>query len=90
MAGTTGYEFMRRVTGLFVDPAGEKPLTDLYVEFTGEPTDYGAVVREKQRLVLRQAAGGGGQLAHAAAAAHRGAALALPRPGGGRLARGAD
>jgi (1->4)-alpha-D-glucan 1-alpha-D-glucosylmutase len=52
VAGTTGYEFMRRVTGLFVDPAGEKPLTDLYVDFTGEPTDYGAVVREKQRLVL--------------------------------------
>jgi (1->4)-alpha-D-glucan 1-alpha-D-glucosylmutase len=53
VAGTTGYEFMRRVIGLFVDPAGEKPLTDLYVDFTGEPTDYGAVVREKQRLVLR-------------------------------------
>jgi len=53
VAGTTGYEFMRRVTSLFVDPAGEKPLTDLYVDFTGEPTDYGVVVREKQRRVLR-------------------------------------
>ena len=52
VAGTTGYEFMRRVTGLFVDPQAEKPLTDIYVDFTGEPTDYGAVVREKQRLVL--------------------------------------
>ncbi|MCU0786154.1 MAG: malto-oligosyltrehalose synthase, partial [Verrucomicrobia bacterium] len=52
VAGTTGYEFMRRVTGLLVDPAGEKPMTDIYVEFTGEPTDYGVVVREKQRLVL--------------------------------------
>ncbi len=50
--GTTGYEFIRRVTGLFIDLDGEKPLTDLYVEFTGEPTDYGVVVREKQRLVL--------------------------------------
>ena len=53
VAGTTGYEFMRRVTGLFIDPAGEKPMTDIYVEFTGQPTDYGVVVREKQRLVLR-------------------------------------
>jgi len=53
IAGTTGYEFMRRVTGLFVDPAGEPTLTDIYAEFTGEPTDYGVVVREKQRLVLR-------------------------------------
>ena len=52
VAGTTGYEFMRRVTGLFVDPRAEKPLTDVYVDFTGEPTDYGAVVRDKQRLVL--------------------------------------
>ena len=53
VAGTTGYEFIRRVTGLFVDPAGEKPLTDFYAEFTGEPTDYGVVVREKQRMALR-------------------------------------
>jgi len=53
VAGTTGYEFIRRVTGLFVDPEGEKPLTDIYAEFTGEPTDYGVVVRDKQRLVLR-------------------------------------
>lgn len=53
VAGTTGYEFIRRVTGLFIDPEGEKPLTDIYAEFTGEPTDYGVVVREKQRLVLR-------------------------------------
>jgi (1->4)-alpha-D-glucan 1-alpha-D-glucosylmutase len=53
VAGTTGYEFMRRVTGLLVDPEGEKPLTDIYVEFAGEPTDYGVVVREKQRMVLR-------------------------------------
>ncbi len=54
MAGTTGYEFIRRVTGLFIDPEGEQPMTDLYVEFTGEPTDYGVVMREKQRLVLGQ------------------------------------
>lgn len=54
VAGTTGYEFIRRVTGLFVDPAGAAPLTELYAKFTGEPTDYGAVVRDKQRLVLRK------------------------------------
>ena len=52
VAGTTGYDFIRRATGLFTDPAGEQPLTDLYVEFTGGPTDYGVVMREKQRLVL--------------------------------------
>jgi (1->4)-alpha-D-glucan 1-alpha-D-glucosylmutase len=53
VAGTTGYEFIRHVTGLFVDPASEKRLTGIYAEFTGEPTDYGVVLREKQHLVLR-------------------------------------
>ena len=30
--GTVGYEFLNDVCGLFVDPAGEAPLTDLWVE----------------------------------------------------------
>ena len=34
--GTTGYEFLNDVTALFVDPAGEEPLTRLYEELTGE------------------------------------------------------
>ena len=34
--GTTGYEFLNDVTALFVDPAGEEPLTRLYEEVTGE------------------------------------------------------
>ena len=36
IAGTTGYDFLNRVTGLFVDPEGEAPLTEFYREFTGE------------------------------------------------------
>ncbi len=54
VAGTTGYDFLNRVNGLFVDPAGEEPLTRFYTEFTGEPTDFSALVREKKRLVLRE------------------------------------
>jgi (1->4)-alpha-D-glucan 1-alpha-D-glucosylmutase len=50
--GTTGYDFLERVGGLFVDPAGEKPLTDLYGSFTGEASDYAEVLVEKKRLVL--------------------------------------
>src|SRR5207253_9038472 len=34
--GTTGYEFANDVTALFVDPRGERPLTELYAELTGE------------------------------------------------------
>lgn len=57
IAGTTGYDFLNRVNGLFIDPAGEAPLTALYAEFTGEPTDYHAIVREKKHLVLRELLG---------------------------------
>ncbi|MDP8987102.1 MAG: malto-oligosyltrehalose synthase, partial [Actinomycetota bacterium] len=51
--GTTGYEFANRVGGLFVDPAGEEPLTGAYAELTGEPTDWREVAHEKKHLVMR-------------------------------------
>jgi (1->4)-alpha-D-glucan 1-alpha-D-glucosylmutase len=54
-AGTTGYDFLNRVGGLFVDPAGEQPLTDLYAQLTGETTDWDALVLEKKRAVLDDA-----------------------------------
>lgn len=53
VAGTTGYDFLNRVGGLFIDPAGATPLTDFYATFTGEPTDYAALVGEKKRWILR-------------------------------------
>lgn len=56
-AGTTGYDFLNRLTGLFVDPAGEAPLTELYRELTGEPTDYQQVVIAKKHQVLRDVLG---------------------------------
>ena len=34
--GTVGYEFLNDVAALFVDPAGEAPLTDLWVEVSGD------------------------------------------------------
>jgi len=34
-AGTTGYDTLNLVGGLFTDPAGDVPLTDEYVRFTG-------------------------------------------------------
>jgi len=41
--GTTGYEFANDVTALFVDPAGERPLTELYAELTGETRRFAEV-----------------------------------------------
>ena len=52
VAGTTGYDFLNLVNGLFVDPRSEKLLTDFYEEFTGQSTDYGEIAQEKKRLVL--------------------------------------
>jgi (1->4)-alpha-D-glucan 1-alpha-D-glucosylmutase len=52
--GTTGYDFMTLAGGLFVDPAGEGPLTDLYRELTGQGADWTELVREKKLLVLHE------------------------------------
>jgi len=41
--GTTGYEFLNDVTALFVDPAGEGPLTAVYGEVTGERRSFDEV-----------------------------------------------
>ncbi len=55
VAGTTGYDYLNRVLGLFVDPEGEEQLTELYGRFTGEETDFETVAYEAQQLVMRQA-----------------------------------
>jgi len=44
--GTTGYEFANDVTALFVDPAGEQPLTELYAELTGERRSFAELAAE--------------------------------------------
>lgn len=54
VAGTTGYDFLNRVGGLFIDPAGEAALSDVYLNFTGCTAPYHEVVLEKKQLVLRE------------------------------------
>ena len=51
--GTTGYEFANDATALFVDPAGEEPLTELYAELTGERRPFAEVAREAKLEVAR-------------------------------------
>jgi len=51
--GTTGYDFLNQVNGLFVDASSEKTLTDLYVSFTGREGTYPAMLLEKKRDVLK-------------------------------------
>ena len=57
IAGTTGYDFLNRVSALFIDPEGEAPLTEFYREFTNETRDYPMIVREKKLTVLRNVLG---------------------------------
>lgn len=54
VAGTTGYDFLNRVGGLFVDPAGQGPLLDLYSKFTDEATDFAEVAIDKKHQALRE------------------------------------
>ncbi|HEX2643252.1 MAG TPA: malto-oligosyltrehalose synthase, partial [Thermoanaerobaculia bacterium] len=52
--GTTGYDFLNRAGGLFVDPAGEEPLTRIYTELTGEPADWAEMVWDRKHKVLAE------------------------------------
>ncbi|MDB5295705.1 MAG: malto-oligosyltrehalose synthase [Phycisphaerales bacterium] len=51
--GTSGYDFLNVDSGLFVDPAGEAPLTRFYESFTGRGGSLPDLVYEKKKLILR-------------------------------------
>ena len=51
--GTTGYDFLNQVTGLFVDSAKREAFNAIYQEFTGCSVDFSAVARSSKHLVLR-------------------------------------
>jgi malto-oligosyltrehalose synthase len=48
-AGTTGYDTLALVDGLFLDPGGEQPLTEAYVRFTGGQPGFAEVARNAKR-----------------------------------------
>lgn len=52
--GTTGYDYLIKLNGLFVDSNGEAPLTQLHAEFTGEPARYEEIALNSKRLVLEK------------------------------------
>ena len=55
--GTTGYEFASDTTALFVDPASEQKLTELYARFADE-TNLEDLIYEKKLLITRMALAG--------------------------------
>jgi (1->4)-alpha-D-glucan 1-alpha-D-glucosylmutase len=57
VSGTTGYDFLNVVNGLFIDRDSEEELTRFYGEFTGETRDFPEILREKKRQILQQVLG---------------------------------
>ena len=57
VSGTTGYDFMNVVMGLFIDPGSEEPMTRFYGDFTGETRSFPEILREKKLHILRHVLG---------------------------------
>ena len=55
--GTTGYDYLNQVAGLFVDGRNEARFDKIYSRFTRESVDYAAVCRDKKHRVLRDLLG---------------------------------
>jgi len=50
--GTTGYNFLNYLNGLFCDKENEQALSDIYLRFAGFRTPYPDLVSEKKRLII--------------------------------------
>ncbi|HWD57038.1 MAG TPA: malto-oligosyltrehalose synthase, partial [Stellaceae bacterium] len=50
--GSTGYDFVNQVLGLFVDPDGERAMTRLYARLTGRTEEFDAVLYNAKRRIM--------------------------------------
>jgi (1->4)-alpha-D-glucan 1-alpha-D-glucosylmutase len=55
LAGTTGYDFLNDVGGLFVEPTGLVELAKLYGHFVGQRLDFREVAHQSKQLILHTA-----------------------------------
>jgi (1->4)-alpha-D-glucan 1-alpha-D-glucosylmutase len=51
--GTTGYEFLNMLNGIYVDAGNRKAFDALYQAFTGLRSNFRTVVHDTKRLILR-------------------------------------
>jgi (1->4)-alpha-D-glucan 1-alpha-D-glucosylmutase len=51
--GTVGYEFLNAANGVFVDPRGQRPLSNLYSRFTSQSLDFEELAYQSKRLIVR-------------------------------------
>ena len=50
--GTTGYDFLNAVNGLFVDAANRDPFDRLYRRFAGPSADYDQLVNSAKKMIM--------------------------------------
>ncbi|MEZ5412135.1 MAG: malto-oligosyltrehalose synthase [Acidimicrobiales bacterium] len=55
VAGTTGYDFIRLVDHLLLAPGGERPLTELWHDVTGDARPFADLSRQARHEVLAEA-----------------------------------
>ncbi len=53
--GTSGYDFLTALNCLFIDAAGEQPLTRFYYSFVNDDTSFSEMAYAKKYLVLQNA-----------------------------------
>ena len=53
--GTSGYDFLSLVNGLFVDPQGERPCTEIYTRFTGTRVRFSDLGYDSKKLIMQVA-----------------------------------
>jgi (1->4)-alpha-D-glucan 1-alpha-D-glucosylmutase len=58
VAGTTGYEFVNLLNGVFVDPSAERAMDRIYRRFTGETRSFDDILRDSKLRVMDTALSG--------------------------------
>jgi (1->4)-alpha-D-glucan 1-alpha-D-glucosylmutase len=58
VCGTTGYDFLNMVNGIFVDEAGHRHLASLYARLTGFQGSFTDLVYDKKKLIIETLFGG--------------------------------
>src|SRR5262249_23156215 len=50
--GTTGYNFLNQVNGLFVDPANARRMRKVYTKLTGREQSFDELLYDSKRLIM--------------------------------------
>jgi (1->4)-alpha-D-glucan 1-alpha-D-glucosylmutase len=53
--GTSGYDFLPLLNGIFIDPQGERPCTETYNRFTKTAVKFADVVYDSKKLIMQVA-----------------------------------